>query len=380
MITHKKSIRHPRIVIIDLKTKQKSNIRHQPFDKVTIGEPLLNGGVFPYSTVSGIVKSIERKAQTLHITIENDRKDTVYSKLQNFNTKTMIERYHQTALTLESLYTKSPQNLIVMSYFFNEPFVSVYPGFILEHQTPISAALSFLKTTYGFKKIIVLVSEHVPSHIEEAIKDIDSDIQLKSVDLQNTPHHMTESINLYANQALYNAQPYNFLTIDSLIQMAEIIKHHRPPTLNYVVFSGDLVRQPSIIEARIGTPIIQLIDLIGGLYGTLHSSVIVNEILRQKQYPAHYESLDRQIKSLHFNQTFNVDVMDCIICGACNDHCPVGIIPSRIMRYTKHGQSTRFLAPFRCIECGLCSFSCPSKIPVLDSVKKAKMSHQKRWL
>ncbi len=380
MITHKKSIRHPRIVIIDLKTKQKSHIRHQPFDKVTIGEPLLNVGIFPYSTVSGIVKTIERKAQSLHMTIENDRKDTVYPKLQNFNTKTLIERYHQTALRLESLVPKNTQNLIIMSYFFNEPFVSVYPGFILENQANISSALSFLKTTYGFKQITVLISQHVPRHIEEAIQDIDSDIQLKPVNLQNTPHHMTESINRYAHQALYHDQPYNFLTLDSLIQMAEIIKFHRPPTLNYVVFSGDLVRQPSIIEARIGTPIIQLIDLIGGLYGTLHSSVIINEILRQKKLSVHHESLDRQLKSLHFNQTFDVDVMECIVCGACNDDCPVGIIPSRIMRYTKHGQSTRFLAPFRCIECGLCSFSCPSKIPVLESVKQAKMSHEKRWL
>ena len=365
------------MVTIDLRTSYKSHIRHQPFDKVTIGEPLLKVGIFPYATVSGIVKSIERKAQSLHITIENDRKDNVYAKLKNFNTKTLFERYFQTVLPLESFNSKVSQHLMIMGYFFNEPFVSVYPGFIIENQSSIRSAIEFLKATYQFKRITFLISQNIPQHIQEALEDTHKDIQIKAINLEETPNHMTHSINRFSNQALFHDHPFNLLTIDSLIQIAEIIKYHRPPTLSHVIFSGDLVRQPSIVETRFGTPIIQLIDLIGGLHSASSKSVIKNEIMRQIPLSKQQETIDKGIKSLHFNQTFQVPILECIVCGACNDHCPVGIIPSRIMRYYQQSQSTRFLAPYRCIECGLCSFYCPSKIPVSDFVKQAKTQSQR---
>jgi len=64
----------------------------------------------------------------------------------------------------------------------------------------------------------------------------------------------------------------------------------------------------------------------------------------------------------------------CILCGYCQDACPVGVIPHILHKYSSADLTDEadHLHIFDCIECGLCSYVCPSKIPLLDGIRDGK--------
>ncbi|MEF8837637.1 MAG: 4Fe-4S dicluster domain-containing protein [Candidatus Bipolaricaulota bacterium] len=64
----------------------------------------------------------------------------------------------------------------------------------------------------------------------------------------------------------------------------------------------------------------------------------------------------------------------CVYCGWCSDVCPVDILPFQILKTYDHGMvdEVNRLQPQRCVDCGLCSYVCPSKLPLSETVKRAK--------
>ena len=64
----------------------------------------------------------------------------------------------------------------------------------------------------------------------------------------------------------------------------------------------------------------------------------------------------------------------CINCGRCVEACPEKLIPSRLAKFSEHGQKDEFERwhGLECIECGSCSYVCPSRRQVAQSVKTMK--------
>ena len=64
----------------------------------------------------------------------------------------------------------------------------------------------------------------------------------------------------------------------------------------------------------------------------------------------------------------------CISCGRCVEACPEKLIPSRLAKFSEHGQKAEFERwhGLECIECGSCSYVCPSRRQVAQSVKTMK--------
>ncbi len=66
----------------------------------------------------------------------------------------------------------------------------------------------------------------------------------------------------------------------------------------------------------------------------------------------------------------------CVYCGWCSDMCPVDILPFQILKTHNHDMvdEVNRLQPQRCVDCGLCSYVCPSKLPLSETVKRAKQA------
>ena len=64
----------------------------------------------------------------------------------------------------------------------------------------------------------------------------------------------------------------------------------------------------------------------------------------------------------------------CISCGRCVEACPEKLIPSRLAKFSEHGQKDEFERwhGLECIECGSCSFACPAKRQLAQSIKTMK--------
>ncbi|SFN42707.1 electron transport complex protein RnfC [Pseudobutyrivibrio sp. UC1225] len=64
----------------------------------------------------------------------------------------------------------------------------------------------------------------------------------------------------------------------------------------------------------------------------------------------------------------------CINCGRCVEACPENLIPSRLSKFSDHGDKEQFEKWYglECIECGSCSFVCPARQPLAQAIKTMK--------
>lgn len=72
--------------------------------------------------------------------------------------------------------------------------------------------------------------------------------------------------------------------------------------------------------------------------------------------------------------TLRGELRACVACGACEDICPVDLMPQILHRYLYRNALDEVEAAglTRCIECGLCAFVCTSKIDLSREFKEAK--------
>lgn len=66
----------------------------------------------------------------------------------------------------------------------------------------------------------------------------------------------------------------------------------------------------------------------------------------------------------------------CVRCGWCQEDCPVGLDPQRLLDLVERGeqeQAGRYY-PQACVECGLCSYVCPAELPLAQAVIELKRS------
>ena len=66
----------------------------------------------------------------------------------------------------------------------------------------------------------------------------------------------------------------------------------------------------------------------------------------------------------------------CIRCGWCVEGCPTRIQPAGLLEASQHNDQAlaEHFGIDACIECGICSYVCPSNLPLLEGIRKLKLS------
>jgi len=161
------------------------------------------------------------------------------------------------------------------------------------------------------------------------------------------------------------------------IEFARTLKTGLPLYERVVTLSGEGLANPQNVRVRIGTILKEVIDETGGYIegfdpknarliagGPFMGSGIITDELSIPAATGAFLSLVNTEK----------EVLPCLRCGSCIEHCPVGIQPVQIAAAHKIRDLDFMekLGTDRCIECGACTFACPSFIEVADSTSKAK--------
>jgi electron transport complex protein RnfC len=148
-----------------------------------------------------------------------------------------------------------------------------------------------------------------------------------------------------------------------------------------VTVSGKDVPVPGNFRVRIGTPVSDLIEAVGGLpEGTgkvVNGGPMMGKALASLDVPV--TKATSGIVCIPEQEANRATVYDCIRCGKCVEVCPMGLEPYLLSAHVaqQNFAVTTNLMVTDCIECGSCSYECPSNRPLLDQIRLAKVMAKK---
>ncbi|TVP95433.1 MAG: hypothetical protein EA374_03885 [Acholeplasmatales bacterium] len=377
MISAFKTLTQPRRVAVYLDTLDDTRLCKSIGDSVALGEPLLVGKTeTPYSPVSGtVVQTVTREdpfgKRTRVCIIDNNFKNIVHEPIAKMDIRSLLSLYFKPPSRLESYPFIEGLPLIVDLPFMNEPFVSLDAKHAAEDYQNSVEVLRVLQDFWPAETIHVLAPMDVDV---SAFERADLPVVIRRVRPEKQADYAHKHINRVFHDALVRETPYRLLRLESLLRLHDMITHHRPCVLTRFVISGALTRQPTVFTVRLGTMMDDLRKVFQDFTPTNLAMLHLNSLLENRTLSHDQFAITTEMVSLHVEAHQELEVYPCIACGQCNEHCPVGILPSKIMHTVEDGIVLDYMKSDVCIDCGICSFYCPSKINVMAFVQKAKQT------
>jgi electron transport complex protein RnfC len=164
--------------------------------------------------------------------------------------------------------------------------------------------------------------------------------------------------------------------VGTVFAIYQAVQHNRPLMERVVTVTGKKLKDPSNFWARIGTPISDLLDAVGGIPEDTRKIVsggpMMGRALKNTDVPVTKGTSG--ILVISEDEASRGEPRNCIRCGECVDVCPMGLEPHLLMNLSEKGMYEKAAQEdiLTCIECGSCSYVCPSHRPLLDYIRFGK--------
>jgi len=165
--------------------------------------------------------------------------------------------------------------------------------------------------------------------------------------------------------------------VGTAIAVAEAVTKRKPLIERVVSITGDGIKEPKNVIARIGTPFQNLIDFCGGLRGNAVQIIMGGPMMGIAQHTLKVPVIKATSGILCLTNLSVVKPKEypCIQCGSCVNVCPMNLLPTRLARYVQaeNWQMAEDLGILNCVECGSCAYVCPSQIPLVQRIRIGKL-------
>ncbi|MEE9319231.1 MAG: electron transport complex subunit RsxC [Granulosicoccus sp.] len=162
---------------------------------------------------------------------------------------------------------------------------------------------------------------------------------------------------------------------------AWLAANHQPMLTRVVTIAGPKAAQPCNVRVKFGTPIRHVLEQTGNLPTDTAVRIRVGGPF------SGYNLLDTEAAITATCNCLTLDAASahptaepCIRCGACNEVCPVELLPQQLLWHAR-AEDLAGLDQFnldQCIKCGCCDWVCPSSIPLTDYFRFAQSVKQTR--
>ena len=260
-----------------------------------------------------------------------------------------------------------------------EPYLTSDNRLMVESAEKVIDGIRFAMKATGVARAKIGVENNKPEAIE-ALKAVATE-GIEVVALPVMYPQGAEKTLIYAltgrkvpNGALPSAVQCVVLNVSTCAALSTAVREGKPLVERIVTFAGR-VAKPCNLRVRIGTPLMDLIDQVGGLTEGVRKLVIGGPMMGMS------------VPSLNLPITKNFggflalgeegvspEESACIRCGRCVSACPMGLMPTRIDAFVRHADYDGAIAAgaMNCMECGACTFACPAKRELTQSCRIAK--------
>jgi len=168
----------------------------------------------------------------------------------------------------------------------------------------------------------------------------------------------------------------NVNNVSGAVAIARAVRDGVPVIERIVTVTGDGIREPQNVRARVGTPIKDLIEFCGGLTPNAKKVLIGGPMMGIAQATLDVPVVKATGGILVLTEAEIRDIAPhpCIRCGKCVEACPIKLVPAKLGAFIEREMFEKIEAYHvnDCMECGCCVYVCPAKRPMVQWIKLGK--------
>lgn len=377
-------------------------------DLVKVGQKIAEAGGYVsvpiHSTVSGKVKSIIPVVSAVTsrvgeaMVIESDGKDEWIEctrckdplSMENGEILSLIKEAGIVGMGGATFPTHvkllpppdKPIDSLIVNGCECEPYITSDHRLMLEYGNEILKGLGIMMNVIGCDTAYIAIEDNKPdavAHMRELVaqSDLPGNVSVECLEaIYPLGAEKTLLKRILDREVPIGGLPMDvgvvIQNVSTLKAMHDAIYEGKPLVERVVTISG-LVDQPRNVMARFGTPAKDLIELCGGIPPGADEMIFGGPMMGISQTTLS-TPIQKGTNSILIKKADLEPESNCIRCGECVEHCPMGLVPTMYVAYVKNRMYEElddyWIA--NCVECGSCTFGCPAKIPIVQYIKVGK--------
>lgn len=284
-----------------------------------------------------------------------------------------------------ALSPDKPIDTIVVNAAECEPHITVDYRECVDNTLYIIRSLMIIKDFLKIPHAVIAVEDNKPLAIEKLQKVADEvgDGSIKVMALKSQYPQGAEKMIVYS--ATGRKIPLGKLPADvgvivmnvtSTAFIGRYLETGKPLVSRSLTVDGTAILKPKNVRVPIGTSLNELIDFCGGFKPDLDKVIAGGPMMGTALVNTNVPIIKSYNAVLAFSKGTLREKPDnaCIRCGRCSQVCPMGLMPTNIMRSVKaHDieglQASNVIA---CMQCGTCAYACPAGRPLVQYLVLAK--------
>ncbi len=280
-----------------------------------------------------------------------------------------------------------PKDKIIDQVILNgcecEPYLTRDYRFMLERPEAVVSGLKLIMKALGVQKGIIGIEDNKPEAAAKLNENLKADDAIRVLVLKTKYPQGAEKMLIKA--ATGKEVPVGKLPLDvgiviqnvgTAVSIHDAVVKGEPLITAALTVSGKGIKNPKNVIVPVGTPILDVIDFCGGVTEDAAKIVVGGPMMGVAQFnlSAPVMKATSGIVVLTRKEVEEKDETPCLRCGQCIDACPLGLMPTKLARYTQLEklEEAEDIGITVCMECGTCAFTCPANIPLVQWIRLGK--------
>jgi electron transport complex protein RnfC len=262
-----------------------------------------------------------------------------------------------------------------------EPYLTADHRLMIESPETIITGLKIIMKALDVKRGIVGIEDNKPDAIKKMVDLLKTEPEISVRAVKTKYPQGAEKMLIRAltgRKVPPGKLPFHIGIVVSNVGTAsavfDAVVKNKPLYERVVTVTGDGVKQSANLLARIGTPFHFLFQYLGGLSPDAGKILVGGPMMGVAQFSPDVGVTKACSGIVVTGSEKKEKEFNCINCAECVHHCPMFLVPTKIVRYARNQiwDKARYFGALDCIECGCCAYCCPSKIPIVHWIRVAK--------